>query len=312
MLLALVLTAAPVELHVLSAGLLAPSTKTPVGALSDVTIDAKKWLSPTLMKAHHESKTVELEALVDLERDGTYVEALANRDVGLAGTGPWTVVLKKGSRIPLVGRVADGLRIAFLQEHFAVTPTATIPDADRPIPLAAGPAETCVVRAMHAKADPKSPRWEATSFAYTIHRGKPSEGWAPAWADGSTLIVHGFVKDEDVVCDVGSGGGFGMKGMGTGSGDGSLQAQEAMLPAGTKLFASEREVEPFATLRAPVRGLKLDDGTWRIDHVKSGEGEVRFVNVIIGKDTRVTLEAKKTHGVGSTRTEKPDWPRFKR
>ncbi|MBM4777495.1 MAG: hypothetical protein GQE15_07300, partial [Archangiaceae bacterium] len=95
MLLALVLTAAPVELHVLSAGLLAPSTKTPVGALSDVSIDAKKWLSPTLMKAHHESKTVELEALVDLDRDGTYVEALANRDVALAGTGPWTVVLKK-------------------------------------------------------------------------------------------------------------------------------------------------------------------------------------------------------------------------
>lgn len=312
MLLALVLTAAPVELHVLSAGLLAPSTKTPVGALSDVSIDAKKWLSPTLMKAHHESKTVELEALVDLDRDGTYVEALANRDVALAGTGPWTVVLKKSARIPLVGRVADGLRIAFLPEHFAVTPTATVPDAERPIPLAAGPAETCVVRAMHAKADPKSPRWEATSFAYTIHRGTPKSGWAPAWAEGGTLIVHGFVKDEDVECEVGSGGGLGMTGLGTASGDGSVQAQEAMLPAGTKLFASEREVEPFATLRAPVRGLKLDDGTWRIDHVKSGDGEVRFVNVVIGKDTRVTLEAKKTHGVGSTRSEKPEWPHFKR
>ncbi|MBL8939948.1 MAG: hypothetical protein JNM69_35665 [Archangium sp.] len=312
MLLALVLTAAPVELHVLSAGLLAPSTKTPVGAASDVTIDAKKWLSPTLMKAHHESTTVVLEALVDLDRDGTYVEALANRDVALAGTGPWTVVLKKGSRIPLVARVADGLRIAFLPEHFAVTQTATVPDADRPLPLAAGPAESCVVRAMHAKADPKSPRWEATSFAYTIHRGTPKSGWAPAWAEGGTLIVHGFVKDEDVECEVGSGGGLGLTGLGTASGDGSLQAQEAMLPAGTKLFASEREVEPFATLRAPVRGLKLDDGTWRIDHVKSGEGEVRFINVVIGKDTRVTLEAKKTHGVGSTRSEKPEWPHFKR
>lgn len=312
MLLALVLTAAPVELHVVSAGLLAPSTKTPVGALSDVTIDAKKWLSPTLMRAHHESKTVELEALVDLDRDGTYVEALANRDVALAGTGPWTVVLKKGARIPLVGRVADGLRIGFLKEHFAVTQTATVPDADRPIPLATGPAETCVVRAMHAKADPQSPRWEATSFAYTIHRGTPKSGWAPAWAEGGALIVHGFVKDEDVECEVGSGGGLGLSGLGTASGDGSVQAQEAMLPAGTKLFASEREVEPFATLRAPVRGLKLDDGTWRIDHVKSGGGEVRFVNVVIGKDTRVTLEPKKTHGVGSTRTEKPDWPHFKR
>lgn len=314
MLLALLLTAAPapVDLHVLSAGLLAPETKQPVGAMDDVFVTPVKWVSSTLFKARHESASVELEALLDLSRDGTFLEAVATRDVALAGTGLWVVVLKRGAKVPLLGRLADGLRLGFLPQHLMVTNAATVPDESRPIPPATGPAETCVVRAMYARPEAGAAKWETPSFAWTIHRGPSSKaGWATAWADGQVTIVHGFVRDSDVECDVGSGGGLGMAGFGGGSGDGFVVAEEATLPAGTKLFTSSRDAAPFATLKTAIRALHLKDGTWRTDPIKSGAGWVRFSNVVLAKDAVVVLKKAETHGVGGSVMHQPDWPHLK-
>jgi len=50
-----------------------------------------KWVSSTLFQARHESPTVELEALLDLSREGTFLEAIASRDVTPArGCGWWS------------------------------------------------------------------------------------------------------------------------------------------------------------------------------------------------------------------------------
>ncbi|MDP1922778.1 MAG: hypothetical protein Q8L14_41430 [Myxococcales bacterium] len=314
MLLALLLAAAPapVELHVLSAGLLAPETKQPVGAMDDVFVTPVKWVSPTLFKARHESSTVELEALLDLSREGTFLEAIASRDVALSGTGQWLVVLKRGAKVPLLGRLADGLRVGFLPQHLMVTSVATVPDEGRQVPPATGPAETCVVRAMYARPEAGAAKWETPSVAWTMHRGPSSKtGWAQAWADGQVTIVHGFVRDSDVECDVGSGGGLGLSGVGGGSGDGFVVAEEATLPAGTTLFTSARDAKPFATLRAPIRALRLGDGTWRTDPIKSGTGWVRFSTVVLAKGAVVTTKKAQTHGIGSSVMHQPDWPHLR-
>jgi hypothetical protein len=315
MLLALLLAAAPapVELHVLSAGLLAPETKQPVGAMDDVPVTAVKWVSSTLFKARHESSSVELEALLDLSRDGTFVEVIASRDVALSGAGLWVVVLKRGAKVPLLGRVGDGLRVGFLPQHLMVTNAATVSDEGRQVPPATGPAETCVVRAMYARPEAGAAKWETPSFAWTIHRGPSSKaGWSPAWADGQVTIVHGFVRDSDVECNVGSGGGLGMSGMGSGGSDGLVVAEEGTLPAGTKLFTSARDTAPFATLRVPLRALRLEDGTWRTDPLKSRSGSVRFTNVVLAKDAVVTTKKAKTHGIGGSMMRQPEWPHLER
>lgn len=315
MILALVLAAAPmapVELHALSAGLLAPTTKNPVGALRDVPFTAVRWLSPTLVRVRHDSATVELEALIDLSRDGTYVELETKRSLALSGS-PWTLVLREGARVPLLGRVGDGLRLGFLPTDFPVVTSATLPDVERPVPPATAPVEKCVVHAIYAKADKAAPRWEIGSKIPYAHRGASKDGWAPAWVDSGTLIVHGFVHDRDVNCrEEEFIGELGLTGVSTGMGDGQVEAQAAVLPAGTKLFATTKEVEPFATLKLPARGLLLKDGTWRIADVKSGAGEVRFTNVFVGRDTPLALEKLATHGVGSSIDSRPTWPRFKR
>ncbi|MDP3506168.1 MAG: hypothetical protein Q8S33_37865 [Myxococcales bacterium] len=327
MLLALLLAAAPapVELHVLSAGLLAPETKRPLGAMEDVFVTPVKWVSPTLFKARHESSTVELEALLDLSREGTFVEAVPSRDVMLSGTGAWVVVLKRGAKVPLLGRLADGLRIGFLPQHLMVTSSATVPDEVRSVPPATGEdkapggdvvgratQQTCVVRAMYARPEAGAAKWQTSSFAWTIHRGASSKtGWAAAWADGQVAIVHGFVRDSDVDCEVGSGGGLGLSGVGGGSGDGFVIAEEATLPAGTTLFTSARDASPFATLRAPIRALRLEDGTWRTDLIKSGPGWVRFSNVALAKGTVVMTKKAQTHGVGSSVMHQPEWPHLR-
>jgi len=312
MLLALVLTAVPVELRVDSAALLAPTTNQPVGALSSVRVTAESWTSPTVFLARHESAAIEVTARVDLSREGTYVEAVAAQDVTLTGTGAWLVVLKKGAQVPLVGHVPEGLRVGFKREHFAVTPYATIPDVTRPVPPAEGPDEECLVTTMYARAEPDAPSWKLASFATTVHRGTSVGGWSPAWAEGLSTIVHGFVRVADVVCGVGSGGGLGLSGIGTGSGDGMVEAQAATLPQGTRLFASEKDTVPLATLKTKAEGLKLKDGTWRINSVRSGSGWVRFSNVYLGKDARVTLGPLGTHGVGSSIAHHDGWPRFKK
>jgi hypothetical protein len=315
MLLALVLAAAPsspVDLHALSAGLLAPSTKTPVGVLDDVPITPVRWLAPTLLRARHESDAVRLDALIDVSRDGTAVEARARRAVTLGGVGVWTVVLKEGTRVPLLGRVADGLRVGFLEDQLAPFTAATVPDEERAVPPIGGPVERCLVRVLHAKADRAAARWNVPSFAATVHRGASKDGWASAWAETSAVVVHGFVHDDDVACDVGAGGGLGLSGVGAGATDGVVRARAATLPAGTKLFSSAKELEPFATLKKATRGLLLDDGAWRIDHVKSGAGEVHLRNVFVGRDTPLTLEPPQGHGVGSVARQTTTWPRLRR
>ncbi|MBL8921359.1 MAG: hypothetical protein JNJ54_21040 [Myxococcaceae bacterium] len=315
MLLALLLAAtpsAPVELQVVSAGLLAPMTRTPVGSMRDVPISAVRWLSPTVLSARHESATIQLEALLDLSRDGTAVEALATRATTLSGTGAWTAVLKEQARVPLLGRLADGLRIGFLPDQLTPLAMATVPDEERPVPAAAGPAERCVVRALHARAERSAPRWDLPSSTATVHRGPSKGGWASAWAEGSAVIIHGFVHEDDVDCHAGAGGGLGLSGVGTGASDGVVNARAATLPAGTKLFASPKELTPFATLKTATRGLLLDDGTWRLDHVKSGAGEVSLRGVFVARETPLTLEPARSHGVGSVVSRPSDWPRLRR
>lgn len=316
MLLALVLAAtpsSPVELHAVAAGLLAPATRTPVGSLHDVPISAVRWLSPTVLSARHESPTIQLEALIDLSREGTAVEAIATRAITLGGTGAWTVVLKEKSHVPLLGRQADGLRVGFLPDQPTPLPMATVPDEVRPVPATTGAVERCLVRALHAKPDRSAPRWSLPSFATSVHRGPTNtDGWASAWAEGSAVVVHGFVQEHDVDCDAGAGGGLGLLGVGAGASDGVVNARAATLPAGTKLFASPKDATPFATLKTATRGLLLDDGAWRFDHVKSGAGEVHLRGVFVARDTPLTLEAAQGHGVGSVVNHFPDWPRLRR
>jgi len=313
MLLALLLAAAPspVELHALSAGLLAPETKKPVGAVDDVPLTATRWRSQTVFRARHQSKTVELEAWVDLSREGTYVEAVASRDVALSAGGPWTVVLKRGAKVPLLGRVADGLRVGFLPRHRMALPAATVPDEARSIPSAAGPVEPCLVRALHARPDASSAKWGTPSSAWTVHRGASTKaGWAPAWAESEVTIVHGFVRDADVVCDEGPGSGLGLSGTGAGSGDGMVVAREVTLPAGSKLFSSPAASTPIATLKVAVRALVLDDGTVRTDPLESGAGSVRFSNVVLAKDVVLPMLDARPYGVGSTMLQLDGWPRL--
>lgn len=312
MLLALLLAAAPVELSVEAAGLMAPSGNQVIGSLTDVTVTAESWASSTVFLARHQSAAIDLTAKVDLAKEGTFVSAIAKTDLTLSGTGAWLVVLRKGASVPLVGHVGEGLRIGFLKEQQALMPYATIPDQAKAVPPAEGPVEECLVTAIHARKDPAAPVWKPPSFSTTIHRGASVDGWAPAWSESTELIVHGFVRDAEVKCDVGSGGGLGLTGLGTSSGDGFLEAQAAVLPAGTRLFASETDTQPFATLKTKVEALKLKDGTWRINAFKSGKGWVRFSNIVIGKEVRVTLGPLTTHGVGSSGARHDDWPRFKR
>lgn len=313
MLLPLLLAAAPLDLHVLGAGVGAPSSKTPIGAIFDVSIVPKSWTSPTVMRFTHESAQVTLDGVIDLSREGTYVEATAARNVVLGGTGQWLVVLKRGAKVPLVGRTAEGLRIGFQTEDSAVVPFATVPDEDKGAPPpASGPEEKCLVSTVHARADLHSPKWKLPSFATTVHRGPSKSGWAPAWVDGTSTIVHGFVRDADVTCDVGSGGGFGMGGIGSSSGDGMVEAQEGLVPAGAVLFAGEDELEQVAVLKAPARGLKLKSGAWYFGHLQSGKGELRLSNVFVAKKTVVELQPSRTHGVGGTSVTKLNWPRLKR
>lgn len=296
----------------LSAGLLAPATKTPVGAVDDVTITSVRWLAPTLLKARHESEAVRVEALIDLSRDGTAVEVVARKAITLSGTGAWTFVLKEGAHVPLLGKVADGLRVGFLEDQRAPLVAGTVPDVERPLPPTTGPVEPCFVRALYAKAEPGAPRWEAPSSAAAVHRGASTGGWASAWADGFGVVIHGFVRDEDVQCDADWDGALALTGVGAGAADGVVTARAARLPAGTRLFASPKDLEPIATLKAPTRGLLLEDGSWRIDHVQSGSGEVRFRNVFVGRDTPLALEPRRAHGVGSVVQRPHDWPRLRR
>lgn len=313
MLLSLLLAAAPVDLHVLGAGLVSPTTKVPIGAMSDVTIVPLAWTTPTTLKLSHDTAQVTLEAVIDLSREGTFVEAIAQRAVRLVGTGEWVVVLKRGATVPLVGRTPEGLRVGFQLEDTSVVAFATVPDDERgPPPPASGPAESCLVTTLHSRADQRSPKWKLPSFSTTVHRGPSKSGWAAAWVETSTTIVHGFVRDADVLCDVGSGGGLGLAGVGTSSGDGLIEAQAATVPVGAKFFASEAETEWVATLKAPARGLKLKNGSWRLEHLKSGSGELRLSNVFLGHATVVQLEPVKQHGVGGSSLHKPEWPKLKR
>ncbi len=313
MLLPLLLAAAPVDLNVLGAGILAPSSKTPIGAMVDLSIVPQAWTSPTVMRFTHESAQVKLDGVIDLSREGTYVEASATRNVVLTSTGQWLVVLKRGAKVPLVGRAPDGLRIGFQVEDSAVVPFATVPDDDEvAAPVAAGPEEKCAVSTVHARADLHAPKWKLPSFATSVHRGPSSGGWAPAWVDGPSTIVHGFVHDADVQCDVGTGGGLGLSGIGGSSGDGIVDAREGLVPAGTVLFAGADEREQVAVLKAPARGLLLESGAWYFGHLKSGSGELRLSNVFVGKKTVVELEPSRRHGVGGSSVAKKNWPRLKR
>lgn len=312
MLLALVLAAAPppVELAVRVAGLWAPDGVTAVGALEDVPVSARAWPSPTVFEAHHESDALTLDARIDLAHEGTSVEAVAHRDVALTDSG-WALVLKKGARLPLLGRRGQGLVVGFLPTHDVLPKLATVPDAPQALPPTDAPIERCRAEALFAGPSLKAPSWRPSSFEWTLHRGPSARGWAPAFVESAALRVHGFVRDADVQCDTGCGGGLGLSGIGTGSADGLVRAREAVLPAGTTLVVSGQPEVQVARLKRPATALRLEDGTFRLNAVRSGAGWVRLRNVTLPKDTQVPLGPLTTHGVGGSVRHEPHWPRWR-
>lgn len=309
MFLALVLAAGPaVELHALRAGLLSDDGR-PLGYADDVRLVARGWPTQTLMRATHESTTIDFEAFVDVSRDGTFVEVEAKRDVVLSVPDGWTVVLREKAKVPLLGRLSEGLRVGFFSRSSVVVPVATVPDVERPVPEASWPKATCVVQALHARADARSARWKPSSVVFDVFLGPmDAAGWAPAFALGEVVRVHGFAHKTDVVCDVGTGGGLELTGMG-GARDGSILAQEGTVPAGTKVFWSKTATDPFATLKVPTRGLRDEKGLWRFPHLRSGRGEVSLRDVVV--KVEVALAPMQQHGVGSSLVSPQDWPRLR-
>lgn len=311
MLLALLLSAAPVELVALDAALLS-SNGTVVGSVDDLTLTPLTWANPTLLRARHSGPRVDVEAFIDVSRDGTFVEAHLTKEVAVTTEPGWRIVLKQGARVPLLGRLSDGLRLGFREHDAMVVKAVTVPDQPLPIPVSEKSVDDgCAAMVLYRTADLGAPRWAPSSAQWTLERGQKTGAWYPAWADGALARVFGFVHERDVHCGQGLGGGFGVSGLGTTGSDGLLSAQAVTLPAGTKLYARADLTEVVATLKQPTAALRLTDGSLRTDPVSSGRGSVRFVRVFASLKG-LELGPLEGHGSGRHFRTNPDWPRLER
>lgn len=311
MLLALLLSAAPIELVALDAALLS-SNGSVVGTLEDLALTPMTWATPTLLRARHSGSRVEFEGFVDVSREGTLVEARIAKDLAVTTEPGWRIVLKAGAAVPLLGRLSDGLRLGFRPNDAMVVKVVTVPETPAPLPTMEKPVDDgCTAMALYRSADLGAPRWAPSSAQWDLVRSAKVGAWFPAYAEGGLARVYGFVHERDVHCGLGMGGGFGISGMGSSCGDGSLSARAVTLPASTRLFARADLTEQVATLKQPTPALVLEDGSLRTELIRSGPGEVRFVRVFASMKG-LEPGPLTSHGVGRQRRHEPDWPRLER
>jgi hypothetical protein len=313
-LLATLLAAAPPaapRIHVLHAALLVPGEDEARGGLSDVDVRLGPWLTATRVAMDHVGYAFELHAEMELMQERTFVELTVPSERVLAATGPWTVVLQRRKPAALVGGREGALELGFTaQDNLPVMAAELDLFQSATVPAAEGPANPCLVRAMHAAPDGKSPRWEPASYLWTIHRGAPVDAtWHAAWAQGNGWTVHGFVNKADVACGVGSGGGFGLEGYGPVSSDGQVMARAALLPSGTRLFASPGARAPLAVLHKDAHALRSEAGWWLLASIREGRSELTLHHVWLAPGVEPRLEPLRSHGTGSTSIRHPEWPR---
>ena len=171
-----------------------------------------------------------------------------------------------------------------------------------------------MVRAMHATAEKDGVRWEPAAPAWKVHRAaKATKGWRKAWAESNGIHVFGFVADKDVKCPPPKPGKPEDQAAPSGpapiSGEGTVQAREAKLPALTRLYASPEATAVIAVLHKPVRAFQRDDGSWMVPPVGEGKAELELHGLFMPPAPNLALGPPQVVGMGATFTPKEDWPR---
>jgi hypothetical protein len=291
-LLSLLLAAAPVDVSLRSAALLATMDQPremkaganearrsradqPVGWAESLPVSVSSWRTSTVLRVRHDGPAVTFEALVDLTREGTQVDARVRQPVRVTGVGAWVLVLKAGVAVPLLGRAPDGLRVGFLPEQRMPFAAVTLPEVALAVPRTKEAPLKCAVTALSVRPEEDAASLTVEPFAWTAHRAGPdTKGFTPVHLENATATLHGFVRSSALRCDDVGPGGLGLSGLGVGGGDGIVQAEAAVLPAGTRLFAAPGDATPLATLKKPTAAFTIDGSTWRLDPMTSGPGIV--------------------------------------
>jgi hypothetical protein len=311
LLLPLLIAAAPVDVHLRSAALLGPTTEQPVGWAESLPVSVSAWKGPTLLRVRHDGRAVSFEAFVDLTRDGTQVEARVRHPVRVSGVGDWVLVLKGGATVPLLGRAPEGLRVGFLPEQLIPFAAVTLPEVALPVPPTKNAPLKCAVAALSVRADDAAPSLTVEPSAWTAHRSGPdTKGFTPVHLENTTATLHGFVRPSALRCDEVGAGGLGLSGLGTGAGDGTIEAEAAVLPAGTRLFAAPVDSAFFARLKKPTAAFTVDGRAWRLDPLSSGSATVQLTRVFLAPDVHPPRERRRPHGIGSSTSRHPNWPRL--
>jgi hypothetical protein len=310
--LALVLAAAPIDVHLRSAALLGPTTNAPIGWAETTPVQVVAWSSPTVLTVRHDSAAVTFEALIDLSREATEVEVRLHEPVQVSGVGAWRVVLKASASVPLVGHGPEGLRLAFLPEMGMPFETVTLaPDAPPRARTSLNKLTRidCTARALHLEPEPTSPELTLKTSAWTVYRlGPDVDGFTPVLLENAVAEVTGFAPVSSLRCGASNSSGLGIAGTGAGAADGSLAAEAAVLPAMTRLLEAP-DGAVVATVKRKTGALALPDGTWRLDALQHGGATVQFTRVVLEAGVTPKRGPRRSHGIGRTTSLRSDWPR---